>query len=355
MAFKRQLASLLYHDICDLCFSWQYNFDRLLMQLPSPKNPLADRLRHLRGIRLATSRLPLSSLSVAETPYHRTNALIPFRSRKAKTLARVYPCKFPEKRSNEPNIPKSAPIYCRQTSNVVLKLRQWNTVRKILPWPGIINTSSNVPYEETFQLIGSCFTQLKVQIFGHREFHHGCSDCIANIPTWANLFNKHGSIRQCKRLPLGAGLPRPCACALPGARGAPPRRRPVRLMENWSRDDRNDTAGCLAPRAARLEEWSQRAFLTRKRDYRSLWAPSPFPRYPSTCISKIFLRPEPCKWTPASASEKEKKVAAPAAKSRPFTTMSRKVHHWQALTNTSVCFVPPCLKAALQPVQRNLW
>ena len=25
MAFTRQLASLLYHDICDLCFSWQFN------------------------------------------------------------------------------------------------------------------------------------------------------------------------------------------------------------------------------------------------------------------------------------------------------------------------------------------
>ena len=34
--------------------------------------------------------------------------------------------------------------------------------------------------------------------------------------------------------------------------------------------------------------------------------------YPPTCISKIFLRPEPCKWTPASASEKGKNVVAPA-------------------------------------------
>ena len=94
---------------------------------------------------------------------------------------------------------------------------------------------------------------LKVQIFGHREFQHGCSDCIANIPTWANLFNKHGSIRQCKRLPLGAGLPRPCACALPGARGAPPRRRPVRLMENWSQKRYSRVPGAEGSEARRMK------------------------------------------------------------------------------------------------------
>ena len=60
----------------------------------------------------------------------------------------------------------------------------------------------------------------------------------------------------------------------PGATVAPPKKRPVRLMENWSRDDRNDTAGCLTPRAVRLEKCSQRAFLTEIHKYMD---PLPFP------------------------------------------------------------------------------
>ena len=105
----------------------------------------------------------------------------------------------------------------------------------------------------------------------------------------ADLFNKHGYKAMHKRLPLSAGPPRPCTTV------APPRSRPVRLMENWNHDDRNDTAGCLAPRAVRLEKCSQRAFLTQKRDYAryaSLWTPAPFPRYPSTYIY-IYIKSFP--------------------------------------------------------------
>ena len=168
-AFKRQLASLLYHDICDLCFSWQYNFDRLLMQLPSPKKSTCwPTYGNLRGIRLATSRLPLSSLSVAETPYHRTNALNPIPFTKSQDIGPCIPLQISWKKD------QMNPIFLSRLQYIAArhqmwcsKLRQWkHRKKKSYPGPGIINTSSNVPYEETFQLIGSCFTQLKVQIFG---------------------------------------------------------------------------------------------------------------------------------------------------------------------------------------------
>ena len=115
-----------------------------------------------------------------------------------------------------------------------------------------------------------------------------------------------------------------------GAKGAPPRRHPVRLMENWSLDDDgNDTTGHLAPRAAGLEKMKPAVGPDTEAWLHKFMGPLLFPAlYPPTCISKIFLRPEPCKWTPASASEKGKNVVAPAAESRPFTTTSRKVHHW---------------------------
>ena len=41
-------------------------------------------------------------------------------------------------------IPKSSLIYRHETSNVVFTLRQWNTVRNILPWPGILNPQAQL-------------------------------------------------------------------------------------------------------------------------------------------------------------------------------------------------------------------
>ena len=138
-----------------------------------------------------------------------------------------------------------------------------------------------------------------------------------------------------------------------GAKGAPPRRHPVRLMENWSLDDDgNDTTGRLAPRAAGLEKWSQRSVLTRKRDYTSLWVPSCFLRYiPLHVYQKFSWGQNPVNERPLRLRRKGKMLWHLQQRADPSRPRAEKYTIDTSLTNTSVCFVFPCLNAALKPVQ----
>ena len=149
--------------------------------------------------------------------------------------------------------------------------------------------------------------------------------------TGAVLFNKHGNIRQCNQA-IASGRWTAAALRLRTARRQrrsfkeTPCQVDGKLKPWWWWKRYNRAPGAEGSGAGKMkpavgpdtEAWLHK-----------FMGPLLFPAlYPPTCISKIFLRPEPCKWTPASASEKGKNVVAPAAGSRPFTTASRKVHHW---------------------------
>ena len=105
-------------------------------------------------------------------------------------------------------------------------------------------------------------------------------------------------------------------------------------------------------RAAGLEKWSQRSVLTRKRDYTSLWAPSFFLRYiPLHVYQRFSWGQNPVNERPLPLRRKGKMLWHLQQRSDPSRPRAEKYTIDTSLTNTSVCFVFPCLNAALKPVQ----